>query len=186
MPRRYRRRRYAVSRPVKTTKYSNETFAFQSILFSEDDSDHAYSTTRLIPVLTNGSFLGTRKVKNFTIRVAPRKTQQSMVDPTVEGTVDSVIYWALVYVPEGTSASELHVGTNTIPASLYDPNQNVIASGMASSATGITTVKTRLARNLNSNDNIVMILWDTRAPATGVVDSTTTVCFVSINFAIAF
>ena len=59
MPRRYRRRRYALTRPVKTAKYSNETFAGLGTV----------DTTSISPgyiIFTQSSnVLGTRKTKNW-------------------------------------------------------------------------------------------------------------------------
>lgn len=187
MPRRIRRRRYALARPVKTAKYSNETFSFSGQLIIK--SDAAQSTvalyTPILPDIGVHQFLGTRKAKNFTIRFNIYRAFDEATESLPVFFEPGSIIFALVYVPEGNLPSEMNIGTYETPTSMYDPNQNVICSGIASGNTP-TVVKTRLARNLNSNDQIYLIAQSTIAsPGTGY--TTLYQNFVcTVNFAISF
>ena len=144
MPRRRRSKRYSLTRPVKLVKYSNETFSFQSLL--------TYNAGQDLWVLVSKStdILGVRKAKNFTLNLI------------TAGTIPFL--FALVFVPEGTQPSPLAVGTTAegsvlISNSLYNPNQNVIMQGIiAGFQAGPLRYKTRLARNLNSGDEIVLCI----------------------------
>lgn len=147
MPRRRRSHRVSVYRPLKAAKYSNETYAF--------GCGGTYSQNRhfYVVVSPQATTLGTRKAKNFTVRIT--------------GGGDIPTLWALVFVPEGTPPNTLNFGSQPITEgtttfnglSLYEPNQNVIISGVCrGGAAGVITAKTRLARNLNSNDYIVLII----------------------------
>lgn len=167
MPRRYRRRRYYPLRSLKTTKYSNETQA--TAVSSTFVAGQTYRCT-----FTPGSnVLGTRKVKNFTLSIISSATVP--------------FYFAIVFVPEGTTASSMQFG-NTIDAqgvltshSLYEPNQNVILSGIfGGGANQVYRFKSRLARNLNSNDTIQMVL----CPIQNV--SAAQIVMASLNYALAF
>lgn len=145
MPRRRRSRR-SVYRPLKTAKYSNETFSFQQQIST-------YTQNEQYPVLVSKStdVLGTRKAKNFTINFLSSSAQIPFL-------------FALVFVPEGTAPSPLTWGSAVdsgylISASMYNPNQNVILSGITAGFNqGVTRLKTRLARNLNSGDRIVLVM----------------------------
>lgn len=45
-------------------------------------------------------------------------------------------------------------GSPNFPTSIYEPNQNVIMSGVVGPGSNQQTWRTRLARNLNSGDSI--------------------------------
>ncbi|KAH0785550.1 Cap protein [Histomonas meleagridis] len=146
MPRRLRRRSYSRGRPLKTVKYSNETFNCSgNITFNTGSGDSAVgdqvNTTLISAVATQGM----RKVKNFTLKM--------ITD------VDIPLLWGLVYVPDGTVAQSMSLGTPAAPVSLYEPNQNVIKSGyLTPNAQQTQVFRTRLARNLNSGDSIALCL----------------------------
>ncbi|KAK8882665.1 hypothetical protein M9Y10_045307 [Tritrichomonas musculus] len=66
---------------------------------------------------------------------------------------DIPIFWALLYVPQGNDLSLISLQ----PAgSMYEPAQNVIMSGIISKTSAKDTFRSRLARNLNSGDRIVL------------------------------
>ena len=136
------RRRSRYSRRVKSIKYSNETMNYiNNAEISAGSSFEADGV--LIPSVANQ---GTRKVKNFDL--------QFMYE-----TLPFPVAFALVYVPEGQEASSLTLSASGTPASLYEPNQNVIMSGiLPPSATNTIHYRTRLARNLNSGDTIQLVL----------------------------
>lgn len=131
--RRYRRR---TARPLKTVKYSAETFS------SNIDVGEGVTDQGDITLVSAISQQGMRKAKNFTLRVLTN--------------AGLPFIWALVYVPQGTSAQPLQT-PGAQAGSLYEPNQNVIMSGFARSAAPQETYRSRLARNLNSGDAIVFI-----------------------------
>lgn len=158
------RRNYYYSRR-RSGKYSNETICVNTAVTEEldgnvtfpytEDAQHAV-TARGLTIVPATNVFGTRKVKNFTIRITADKN-------------DDQIFGALVYVPEGTLPQPLQVGGTS--QSLYEPNQNVIATFIIPPnckrdvAGAITdygaptqiTVSTRLARNLSSGDHIALL-----------------------------
>ena len=160
------RRRSRYSRRVKSIKYSNETMNYiNNAEISAGSSFEADGV--LIPSVANQ---GTRKVKNFDLQF-------------MFGELPSPVAFALVYVPEGQSASSLTLSAGGNPASLYEPNQNVIMSGiLPSSATNTIHYRTRLARNLNSGDTIQLVLRSI-ANADAAVEFG---FYAQLNYAIAY
>lgn len=152
MPRKYTRSgRY--TRRVKTVKYSNETFNFQDALsvITPSVKTNAFST-----VISAIDQQGVRKCKNFELTL----TGTPFVPTTADQPQQAVpLFWALVYVPQGTEPSQINIGSYEAPASLYEPNQNVIMSGVwPADLTAPYVKRTRLARNLNSGDSIAFVL----------------------------
>ena len=142
-------------------RYSNETVAFNETLNSDETAGTTFpynetSQTRGIIIVAPTEILGNRKTKNFTIKVTATGNEEQL-------------FGALVYVPEGTIASNLNVTGHA--QSLYEPNQNVISTFIippnvqrnadrevvSSSAPTQIVVQSRLARNLNTGDKIVLI-----------------------------
>lgn len=157
MPR-YYRRRYRSYRSGKQ-KYSNETISFSGPTGALSPGDNFPASEDNVGqlVVPATTVYGTRKVKNFEIQV------------TTEGLTSPVI-GCLVYVPEGTTANEINKPiTGKDVTSVYEPNQNLIkqfiipasAYNTGSSITNpnpvVTKVKTSLARNLDSGDEIRLI-----------------------------
>lgn len=159
--RRYRRS-YPISRSLRTTKYSNETYIFNNL-----NTVYTTENTYRVGMIPSTTTMGTRKCKNFTLTLS---------------TVPLVPFlFALVFVPEGTQAGNITLPSNSTPVSLYEPNQNVIMSGIFGGPNGtVSRFKSRLARNLNSGDNIYFIIkpiqdYDQGAPITAL-----------LNYAVAF
>lgn len=183
MARRYRRRhRYTVARPLKTTKYSNETFCSAvNVTATGDIGTHGQFSVPIIPSAIGG-VLGTRKAKNFTLRLCPEKT---LIHNGSTDTFEiSRVAFALVFVPEGTTPSDINFGSQASAASLYEPNQNVILSGIVDSRQTYS-FKTRLARNLNSGDNIALLFYDLYSVGKAGDNINTPVAF-TCNYAISF
>ena len=181
--RRYRRR-YTLARSLKATKYSNETYGSLAVIqnLNAAAGSHAFMNIPIIPNAIQG-VLGTRKVKNITLRILAEETlyDDQGGNPITER---GRIAFALVYVPEGTQPSNMDFGANANVASLYEPNQNVIMSGIVDS-NQTYSFKTRLSRNLNAGDQVALILFDlTYAANNG--DSITTPVQFTCNYAIAF
>lgn len=180
MPRRYRRLRR--TRPLKTVKYSNETMTVGLV------GSNAVAETAIgnyVALIAPVEAQGTRKCKNFTLTIC------NTADP---------FYWALVYVPQGTEPGNLSIGEINAnhggSASFYEPNQNVILSGVSSNPgpqsadptsipRGTTTIhRTRLARNLNSGDYICFIFVTLAKYATA--NSGHVLGSISLNYAISY
>lgn len=164
MPRRYRRyRRYY--RNYKVAKYSNETY---STAANDRWLANASRHTICIPA-TN--ILGTRKVKNFSLSLS-LLTEESIP-----------IFWALVYIPEGTDVSGINFGNFSesviSTTSLYEPNQNVIMQGVIDNKQAYK-FRTPLARNLNSGDTVAFVF---RSAADFSADATLA---LTLNFALAY
>lgn len=142
MPRYRRRRARRYARAVKPVKYSNETTNF----FNDYNINQGDSlATGKIPLIVQTPVQGMRKCKNFTLNICCYS--------------DVPILFALVYVPQGTNPSDLNIGTVANPTSIYEPNQNVIISGVVPKTLTTPVVKyTPLARNLNSGDQIFLVL----------------------------
>lgn len=148
----YRRRPRYHSRRLKTVKWSVENY------ISRFDIDGNQLFTQ--PIITPINTLGVRKIKNFTFSAS----------------VTEVVAFALVFVPEGTNSSPLALGVNQI-VSAYEPNQNVIMKGILIPSQP-QNFFSRLARNLNSGDTIVLLLDNATNNDTNV--------FVSLSYAISF
>lgn len=141
MPRRYYRRYRRAKR-----KYSVEQRPLNFALTP--------SSTTAVVIVPPSATEGMRKVKNITVNIIPQS--------------DDVfaLWWALVYVPEGTSAGSLNLTSPT--GSLYEPNQFVMNCGISDPNAGPIRFFTPLARNLNSGDSIYLVVSDGSAGATQV------------------
>ena len=140
----YSRFRRTYNRSV--SRYSPENF---SVHFDFNVGESSHVATVVGPTTT----AGIRKVKNFTINV-----------PHVTG---NAALWALIYVPEGLNpAPQLNIPGAQLAASIYEPNQNIIACGSCLSVGHI--VKSRLARNLGSGDSVILAMKFADALGTAV------------------
>lgn len=167
-------RRYA--RRIKSVKYSNETVNMTGTWELHDNA-----TQLNVVCVAKADIQGTRKCKNFEITMCGSEWYNNDTTAAVDKAVP--ICWALVYVPEGTTPGKIRWGGLDASASLYEPNQNVIMSGLwPANLTSNYKVKTRLARNLNSGDSIYLVL-DTVADEP---DSTKKDISINLNYAIAY
>ena len=173
MPRRYTRSgRY--TRRVKTVKYSNETFNYAGAYTVNNAATKNNWNETLISAIDQQ---GVRKCKNFELSLTGT--------PFVNGDniAHAPMFFALVYVPQGTEPSQISIGNPDACASLYEPNQNVIMCGVwPSDLTAPYIKKTRLARNLNSGDRIVLVM---SAPPFGEGQFEKNIA-VTLNYAISF
>ena len=118
----------------KRDKYSVEQTAI--------NANVAAGQTTTVAVVPGIATQGVRKVKHLTISL------QSPSD--ADG-----VWWALVYVPAGTTASGLNLTTG---GPLYEPNQYVMNCGVIDFSSGPTRVSSRVSRNLQSGDQIFLLL----------------------------
>lgn len=168
----YRRRRYYGR---KALKYSNETMSCTISLDNNGETGtHTQSPVSVVPVTT---VLGTRKLKNFLLQIMPLYTK---IGEDVQNAAN--IAWALVFVPEGTDPSRIAMGAGQT-TSFYEPNQNVIMSGVADSSR-VYQFRSRLARNLNAGDQVALILYDLTSKPDDE-DVSTGVAF-TLNYAIGY
>ena len=139
-------RRYYRRKIVNRDKYSVEQTA-GSIELGEDVSDG------VVDVVPSADLQGMRKVKHLTVSMG-----------TTGAAGHSVLYWALVYVPNGTLP-------NTItPAghSMYEPNQFVMNCGIVDFDAGPVRISSPVSRNLNSGDKICLVIKSTNPALVGL------------------
>lgn len=170
MPRGYRRstavtRRTRYARAVSNrAKYSIETSTSNVALTNlAVDGTSLYGVA---PVVAATTIQGMRKVKHMQVSVC---LQHGAAAQDIAG--GAPILWALVYVPQGQA---------TIPApatsgSIYEPNQFVIASGIADADAGPIRINTPLARNLNSGDSIQLTYRLLNGTVVGNADATASI-----------
>jgi hypothetical protein len=125
----YRRKVY---RP--RDKYSVEQSAI--------NADISAGQTTTVVVVPGVATQGVRKVKHLTV---------SMQSPSA---ADGV-WWALVYVPAGTSPSAFNLTTG---GPLYEPNQYVLNCGVVDFSSGPTRISSPVSRNLHSGDQIALLV----------------------------
>lgn len=173
MPRRYRRRYARVARPLKAVKYSSETYnAGNDFPFYVAPAHGAANPPNIAVGLINSiQSQGMRKVKNFTL--------------TIITTSPMPIIWALVYLPDAQNLGNLNIGAAPNAVSLYEPNQNVIMSGIVKSDSAQQTFRTRLARNLNSGDSVGIVFRQVLAYPAGTPAGSYSF-FVNLNYAITY
>lgn len=168
--------RRGYSRSVKPVKYSNETYN-SNVAYNYSGSTPGSQYVTLIDAISQ---TGMRKVKNFTLNI----TQSPVYDSNQTVKAVSSFVYALVYLPDGVSATALNIGSGSNSVSLYEPNQNIIMSGVCSSDNGQLRLTTRLARNLNSGDKILLIYRPTSTSpgASGDYVNISAMCNYSISF----
>ena len=110
------RRAYKRPRYGKQDKYSVQQKAFQ---FSADSGTS--STWLLVPATT---LEGMRKVKHLMVNLT--------IDPDSVGPM----WWAIVYVPQGTTVGSINVTTSASATGMYEPNQFVMNCGIADPTAG--------------------------------------------------
>lgn len=135
-PRRYARVTRTTTRYTGATKYTTETKAGTTHIAADDQAE--------LEIVPAAGVTGVRKVKHVTITLGT-------------DTPASYCFYALVFVPEGTDP--LNMSTQQAGgASIYEPNQHVIARGIMQFQSGNNRITTPLARNLNAGDRIYLLL----------------------------
>ena len=135
MPKYYKRRVY---RRYGSAKYSVEQSAG---LLSVPAGQQAY--TQVVPDTTVG---GMRKVKHLMI--------SGSIPSNPSNSIATAGYWALVYVPQGTTPNTLTLSGG----SMYEPNQFVMNCGTFDADAGPIRISSPVSRNLNSGDKIYLIV----------------------------
>ena len=137
MPKYYKKRYYRGSRD----KYSVEQQAGTVTTNS--------SGTGGVSIVPSTSTQGMRKVKHLTVSMATGDGSGSAST--------SVLYYALVYVPQGTSANTLQIDSGT----MYEPNQFVMCCGVFDFDGGPLRIHCPISRNLNSGDSVALVVQNT-------------------------
>ena len=131
-------------RNVKTrSRWSRENTTINVV----SPTSNTYQTfgTNIVPAST---IQGMRTVGNFTITLTSGSETSS-------GDGNGPVYWALVYVPQGQTTASLNINNG---ASLYEPNQYVIACGVNDPTAGPIRIRTRMMRKLNSGDFVSLLM----------------------------
>lgn len=152
----YKSRSYRARRPYlrplmpPRNKYSIEQKSFQE------------SANTTLPV--NSIYQDTFTIVDSTTLQGMRKVKHIMCNLTITGSTGSdainPLYWAIVYVPQGTSVGALNLNN-----SLYEPNQYVMNCGVIDPSAGPIRFTSPVARNLNSGDKIELVVGKTSASA---------------------
>ena len=83
---------------------------------------------------------------------------------------ESNLFWALVYVPQGTTAGALNIATaGATPSSMYEPNQFVMNCGVIDPTAGPIRIYSPISRNLNDGDKISLLIRPTLDGAATIV-----------------
>ena len=117
------RRAYKRPRYGKRDKYSIQQKASVASV--------AANQTSVVDIVPATTTEGMRKVKHLTCNL----TQVTATGSS--GGAESNLFWALVYVPQGTTAGALNIATSgATPSSMYEPNQFVMNCGVIDPTAG--------------------------------------------------
>jgi len=86
-----------------------------------------------------------------------RTVSHMEIQPDVFGEVGNAFYWAIVYVPSGTTPSTMSLVAGS--SSLYEPSQFVHAAGIYSGQSEVPFIwRSPIRRTLNEGDQIVLLI----------------------------
>ena len=125
------------------------------------------SVVDIVPATTTE---GMRKVKHLTCNLTQVVAGGS--------SAESNLFWALVYVPQGTTAGSLNIATaGATPSSMYEPNQFVMNCGVIDPTAGPIRIYSPISRNLNDGDKISLLIRPT-------LDGVATIVSLCVRYAI--
>ena len=101
-----------------------------------------------VEVVPASEIEGMRKVKHLTVSCSAEVDTGSF-------------YWALVYVPQGTTPGNITVNIVTGTGGMYEPNQFVMNCGVVDPSAGPIRFSSPVARNLNDGDSIYLLVRNT-------------------------
>ena len=139
----YRRRAY------KRSRGSRDKYSVHQKAFSFQAAASPTTTAQLIVPATVTE--GMRKVKHLTVNLTP-------LGPEGES---GPIWWALVYVPQGTTAGSITLASTAALSDMYEPNQFVMNCGIVDPTAGPIRFSSPISRNLNNGDAIVLLVRHT-------------------------
>ena len=68
------------------------------------------------------------------------------------------MYWAIVYVPQGTTPNAINIATAASTPGMYEPNQFVMNCGVVDGTAGPIRFSSPVGRNLNDGDSIYLLI----------------------------
>ena len=114
----------------------------------------AANHTSVVDIVPATTTEGMRKVKHLTCNLTQVVAGGS--------SAESNLFWALVYVPQGTTAGSLNIATaGATPSSMYEPNQFVMNCGVIDPTAGPIRIYSPISRNLNDGDKISLLIRPT-------------------------
>ena len=146
----YRRRQYRRSN-AQRDKYSVEQSGFSLAIPSETTNGLYQQAVSVVPPDTAQ---GMRKVKHLTVSLTTSADDTNAPDA-------AELFWALVFVPQGYVPNALYSATGSVSGSLYEPNQFVMNAGIVDPSAGPIRFRSPVSRNLNSGDQIYLVLGST-------------------------
>ena len=157
-------------RPYKRPRYGKrDKYSIQQKASVATVAANKTSVVDIVPATTTE---GMRKVKHLTCNL----TQVTATG--VSGGAESNLFWALVYVPQGTTAGALNVATaGATPSSMYEPNQFVMNCGVIDPTAGPIRIYSPISRNLNDGDKISLLIRPT-------LDGAATIISLCVRYAI--
>ena len=138
--RQYNRDKYSVEHTSVRTNTTDQWTQVPAV----EDSASSFQTVHTI--VSPSEIQGMRKVKHLTLTAS---------NPV---TATTPIYYVLAYVPQGYQAQNIFMPAAGVSLDTYPANQYVMSCGWLDFDGGPLRIRTRLSRNLNSGDSIVLIL----------------------------
>ena len=99
---------------ARRAKYSVQQKAFATAVQG--------NTTTTIEVVPSTVVEGMRKVKHITVNAS--------IQGTAASAATDAMYWAIVYVPQGTTPNAINIATAASTPGMYEPNQFVMNCGV--------------------------------------------------------
>ena len=146
-------------------KYSIEQTNFNSPAVANWTQVPAANETQLdslqwnIDVVPPTDFQGMRKIKHLTISLCNAGSN----------TESLALIYNIVFVPQGYAAQTIAFPNNGYALNNYTANQFVMSSGVIDFSAGPTRIYSRLSRNLNSGDRIILILAAPGGAASSII-----------------
>ena len=149
-------------RAAKRPRYGKrEKYSIQQKASVASISANQTSVVDIVPATTTE---GMRKVKHLTCNLTQVVAGGS--------SAESNLFWALVYVPQGTRAGALNIATaGADPSSMYEPNQFVMNCGVVDPTAGPIRISSPISRNLNDGDKISLLIRPTLDGAATIIFS---------------
>ena len=122
-----------------------------------------------IPVLGGLGTSSTWLLVPATTLEGMRKVKHLMVNLTIDPDSVGPMWWAIVYVPQGTTVGSINVTTSASATGMYEPNQFVMNCGIADPTAGPIRFSSPVARNLNDGDAIALVVRHTNSAARTVM-----------------
>ena len=134
----------------------------------------AANHTSVVDIVPATTTEGMRKVKHLTCNLTQVVAGGS--------SAESNLFWALVYVPQGTTAGSLNIATaGATPSSMYEPNQFVMNCGVIDPTAGPIRIYSPISRNLNDGDKISLLIRPTLDGVATIVFSVCAMLSLSIK-----